>query len=109
VPAQSAQAKITEPTVDSIEAQEMSDKAYVIRFKHQQLSIQPVVAASAKIHGRAYCSVGLKGQLAALFLTEAVEICSESPLPLPIQKPKEARMAPNGLRYCPPSELPPLL
>jgi hypothetical protein len=51
VPAQSAQAKITEPTADSIEAQEMSDKAYVIRLKDPQLSIQPVVAARAEFNG----------------------------------------------------------
>jgi hypothetical protein len=63
VPSQSGQVKTTEPRVDSRGAQEMSDKAYVIRFKHPQLSIQPVVAASAEIHGEHIAPVGLKGQL----------------------------------------------
>jgi hypothetical protein len=62
-----------------------SDKAYVIRFKHPQLSIQPVAAASAEIHGEHIALLNSKGKLAALFLTEAVESCSESPLPLPIR------------------------
>jgi hypothetical protein len=63
----------------------MSDQAYVIRFKHPQLSIQPAVAASAEIHGQHVAPLDSKGKLAALFLTEAVESCSESPLPFPIR------------------------
>ena len=58
----------------------MSDKAYVIRFKHPQLSIQPVVAASAEIHGEPMALLISKGKLAALFLTEVVESWSELPI-----------------------------
>jgi hypothetical protein len=43
------------------------------------------VAASAEIHGKHIALLDSKGKLAALFLTEAVESCSESPLPLPIR------------------------
>jgi hypothetical protein len=69
-----------------------------------------VVAASAEIHGEHIALLDSKGKLAALFLTEAVESCSESPLPLPITvKPKETRKPPNGLRCYRPAELPPLL
>jgi hypothetical protein len=81
----------------------MSDKAYPIRFKHSQLSIQSVLAASAEIHGEHIALLNSKGKLAALFLKEAVESCSESALPLPIRKP------PNRLRYYRPPELPALL
>jgi hypothetical protein len=63
----------------------MRDKEYVIRFKHPQLSIQPVAAASAEIHGEHIALLNSTGKLAALFLTEAVESCFESPLPLPIR------------------------
>jgi hypothetical protein len=76
---QAAKAKTTVPAVDSTEAQEMSDKAYVIRFKHPQLSTQPAVAASAEIHAEHIALLDSKCKLAALFLTEAAESCSESP------------------------------
>jgi hypothetical protein len=55
----------------------MSDKAYVIRFKHPELSISPVIAASAEIHGEHIVLLNSKGTLAALFLTEVVETWSE--------------------------------
>lgn len=64
----------------------MSDKAYLIRFKHRELGTQSVTAASAEIHGEHIALLTSKGKLAALFLTEVVESWSESPLlPLPIQ------------------------
>jgi hypothetical protein len=50
VPSQAVKAKTTEPTVDSREMQEMSDEAYVIRFKHPHLSTRPAVAANAECH-----------------------------------------------------------
>jgi hypothetical protein len=55
----------------------MSDKAYQLRFKHPELSIQPVIAASAEIHGEHIALLNSKGKLAALFLTEVVESWSE--------------------------------
>jgi hypothetical protein len=85
VPSQAAKAKTSEPTVDSREAQEMSDKAYVIRFKHPHLATQPAVFASAEIHAENIALLDSKCKLAALFLTEAVDSCSESPLPPPIR------------------------
>jgi hypothetical protein len=56
--------------VDSSEAQEMSDKAYVIRFKHPHLTTQPALAASAEIHAENIALLDSKRKLAALFLTE---------------------------------------
>jgi hypothetical protein len=55
----------------------MSDKAYLLRFKHPELSIEPVIAASAEIHGEHIALLNSKGKLAALFLTEVVESWSE--------------------------------
>jgi hypothetical protein len=51
----------------------MSDKAYLIRFKHPALGIQSVIAASAQIHGDHIALLNSKGKLAALFLTEVVD------------------------------------
>jgi hypothetical protein len=62
------------------EAQEMSDKVYLIRFKHPELSIQSVIATSAEIHGEHIALLNSKGKLAALFLTEVVESWSECAL-----------------------------
>jgi hypothetical protein len=59
------------------EAREMSDEAYLIRFKHPELSTQFVIAASAEIHGEHIALLNSKGELAALFLTEVVESWSE--------------------------------
>jgi hypothetical protein len=59
------------------EAREMTDKAYLIRFRHPELSIQSVIAASAEIHGEHIALLDSKGKLAALFLTEVVESWSE--------------------------------
>jgi hypothetical protein len=56
----------------------MNDKAYLIRFKHPELSIQCVIAASAEIHGEHIALLNSEGKLAALFLTEVVESWSES-------------------------------
>ncbi len=55
----------------------MSDKAYLVRFKHPELSIQSVIAARAEIHGEHIALLDSKGKLAALFLTEVVESWSE--------------------------------
>jgi hypothetical protein len=55
----------------------MSDKAYLLRFKHPELRIQPVIAASAEIHGEHIALLNSTGKLAALFLTEVVESWSE--------------------------------
>jgi hypothetical protein len=55
----------------------MRDKAYLVRFKHPELSIQSVIAASAEIHGEHIALLNSKGKLAALFLTEVVESWSE--------------------------------
>jgi hypothetical protein len=63
----------------------MSDKVYVIRFKHPRLRIQPMVTASAEIHGEHIAVLDSKDKLAALFLSEAVESCSELALPPPIR------------------------
>jgi hypothetical protein len=68
------------------EAREMSDKAYLIRFKHPALGIQSVIAASAEIHGEHIALLNSKGKLTALFLTEVVESSSELPS-LPLQMP----------------------
>ena len=51
----------------------MSDKAYLIRFKHLELSVQSVVAASAEIHDEQIALVNSKGKPAALFLSGVVE------------------------------------
>jgi hypothetical protein len=51
----------------------MSDKAYLIRFKHPALGIQSVIAASAEIQGEHIALLNSKGKLAALFLTEVVD------------------------------------
>jgi hypothetical protein len=64
------------------EAEQMSDKTYLIRFKHPALGIRSVTAASAEIHGEHIALLNSKGKLAALFLTEVVDSWSESPLPL---------------------------
>jgi hypothetical protein len=48
-------------------------------------------------------------QLTTLFLTEAVESCSESPTAPNTVNPKESTHGAEGLRYYPPPELPPLL
>jgi hypothetical protein len=50
-----------------------------------------------------------KGKLAALFLTEAVESCSESPYRSQYGETKEARKPPIGLRYYRPPDSPRLL
>lgn len=55
----------------------MSDKAYLLRFKHPELSIQPVIAASVEIHGEHIALLNSKRKLVALFLTEVVESWSE--------------------------------
>jgi hypothetical protein len=44
----------------------MSDKAYLIRFQHPELSIQSVIAASAEINGEHIALLDSKGKLAAL-------------------------------------------
>jgi hypothetical protein len=43
----------------------MSDKAYLVRFQHPELSIQSVIAASAEIHGEHIALLDSKGELAA--------------------------------------------
>jgi hypothetical protein len=62
------------------EAREMSDKVYLIRFKHPALGIDSVIAAGAEIHGEHIALLSSKGKLAALFLTEVVESWSELPI-----------------------------
>jgi hypothetical protein len=57
----------------------MSDKAYLIRFKHPALGVQSLVAASAEIHGEHIALLSSKGKLAAMFLTEVVDSWSEFP------------------------------
>ena len=74
------------PTVVDREAREMSDKAYLIRFKHPALGIQSVIAAVAEIHGEHIALLNSKGKLAALFLTEVVDSWLELPI-LPLQMP----------------------
>lgn len=66
-----------EPTTGGREAREMSDKEFLIRFKHPELSIQSVIASSAEIHGEHIALLNSKGKLTALFLTEVVESWSE--------------------------------
>jgi hypothetical protein len=51
----------------------MSDKAYLIRFRHPALGIQSVAASSAEIHGEHIALLNSKGKLAALSLTEFVD------------------------------------
>ncbi len=60
----------------------MTEKTYVVRFKDPQLGIQPVIAASAEIHGEHIALLNSKGKLAALFLTEVIESWSELPCAL---------------------------
>jgi hypothetical protein len=55
----------------------MSDKVYLFRFKHPELSIRPVIAASAEVHGEHIVLLNSKGKPAALFLAEVVESWSE--------------------------------
>jgi hypothetical protein len=63
----------------------MSDKTYLIRFKHPALGIQSVIAASAEFHGEHIALLTSKGKLAAMLLTEVVDSWSESPLfPFPM-------------------------
>jgi hypothetical protein len=57
----------------------MSDKAYLIRFKHPALGVQSLVAASA-VHGEHIALLNSKGKLAALFLTAVVDSWSEFPI-----------------------------
>jgi hypothetical protein len=64
----------------------MSDKTYLIRFKHPGLSMQSVIAANAEIHGEHIALLNSKGKLAALFLTDVVGSWSELPV-LPLQMP----------------------
>jgi hypothetical protein len=58
----------------------MSDKTYLIRFKHPALGMQSVIAATAEIHGEQIARLNSKGTLAALFLTEVVDSWSELPI-----------------------------
>jgi hypothetical protein len=58
----------------------MSDKAYLIRFKHPVLGIESVIAARAEVHGEHIALVNSKGKVAALFLTDVVDSWAESPI-----------------------------
>jgi hypothetical protein len=64
----------------------MSDKAYLIRFKHPALGVQSSVAASTEIHGDHIPLLNSKGKLAALLLTEVVDSWSELPI-YPTKRP----------------------
>jgi hypothetical protein len=55
----------------------MTDKNYFVRFKSPDISSQVVVAERARIYGEHLAFVNSKGELAALFLLEAVEDWSE--------------------------------
>jgi len=57
----------------------MSDRTYLIRFKHPALGVRSVAAASAEIHGEHTVLLNSKGELTALFLTEDVDGWSELP------------------------------
>jgi hypothetical protein len=57
---------------------EMSEKAYVVRFKHPQLSTEFVIAATAEIHGEHLALVNSKGKLTALFYLGVVDSWFES-------------------------------
>jgi hypothetical protein len=52
-------------------------QAYLVRFKHPELSIQSVTTASAEIHSEHIALLNSKGKLDALFLTEVAESWSE--------------------------------
>jgi hypothetical protein len=56
----------------------MSEKAYVVRFKHPQLSTEFVIAATAEIHGEHLALVNSKGKLTALFYLGVVDSWFES-------------------------------
>jgi hypothetical protein len=58
----------------------MENKRYVVRFKPSELKTQTVIATGAETHGEHVILLDSKGKLAALFLAEAVESWSESPL-----------------------------
>jgi hypothetical protein len=57
---------------------EMSEKVYVVRFKHPGLSTQFVIAASGEIHGDHLALLNSKGKLAALFYLGVVDRWFES-------------------------------
>jgi hypothetical protein len=58
---------------------EMSDKAYLIRFKHPDLLTQSVAAACVETHGDHLVLLNSEGKLTALFLAEVVESWCELP------------------------------
>jgi hypothetical protein len=55
----------------------MTEKAYVVRFKRSELSTLSVTATSAEIQGDHVVLLNSKGKLAALFLMDLVESLSE--------------------------------
>jgi hypothetical protein len=56
----------------------MTDKTYLVRLKPRELGLHVVVAASAEIHGEHIVLLNSEGKLAALFLLEIVETCTET-------------------------------
>jgi hypothetical protein len=57
----------------------VADKAFLVRFKEPDLAPQSFVAERAEFHGDHLVLLKSDGQLAALFLLEAVESWSELP------------------------------
>jgi hypothetical protein len=55
----------------------MSDRTYLVRFKSPDIGSQVVVAERTRIYGEHLAFLNSKGELAALFLLEAVEDWSE--------------------------------
>jgi hypothetical protein len=55
----------------------MTDKTYLVRFKSPELGNQLVIAQRAEIYDEHLVFLNSKGELAALFLLEIVESCSE--------------------------------
>jgi hypothetical protein len=56
----------------------MTNKTYLVRLKPRELGLHVAVAASAEIHGEHIVLLNSEGKLAALFLLEIVETCTET-------------------------------
>ena len=60
----------------------MGEKTYLVRLKLPDSSIFAVVASSAAIHGEHLVLLNSKGQLAALFMMDAIKFWYELPCPM---------------------------
>ena len=59
----------------------MTDRTFIVKFKPPELTIEPVVAATAEIYDDHLVLLNSKGELAALFLMDVVESWNEIALP----------------------------